>query len=131
LTTAEVRWAAWLHVRPVVDANQTWDSMKTSWEIGRETAHSFRAPTAFVVRYTRLSSTHLQAEERGELDTAMRAEPAEDWQVFVPDLDRLERVLAAHLEHLEALRIPVEVAYPEPPSEFARARTLDDVLGAA
>jgi hypothetical protein len=68
-------------------------------------------------------------ELRGDLDVAMTAEPTEDWEVFVPDVDRLERVLALHLGQPEALRIQVEVDYPEPPAGLARSRTLEDVLG--
>jgi len=105
--------------------------MSATWQLEGEAVQRFRAPTAFVVRYTRLSNVHLEAEERGDLDVAMRAKPAEDWEVFVPDVDRLERVLAIHLEHPEVLRIPVEVGYPEPPAGIAKSRTLEDVLGAA
>lgn len=122
---------AWLHVRPIVDPSRTWDSLRDCWALQRQTSQPFRAPTAFVVRYLALSRVHIEADERGDLDLALRAHPAEDWQVVVPDLASLEKVLALHLRDFETVRLPADVDYPEPPPEFAKARSLDDVLGAA
>jgi hypothetical protein len=61
----------------------------------------------------------------------MRADRPEDWIVIAPETDIVEKVLLRFLDDLEALRLPVDVDYPEPPPEFARERTLEDVLGAA
>lgn len=122
---------AWLYVRPIVDPSRTWDSVSDTWSLQRQSSRPFRPPTAFVVRYVALSRAHIEADERGALDLALRAYPAEDWEVVAPDLESLERVLALHVSDFEALRTPVEVDYPEPPPEFTKARSLDDVLGAA
>jgi hypothetical protein len=73
----------------------------------------------------------LAAELRGDLDLAMREAPPEDWFVIVGDIAGLERVLQRFLQNLEILRLPSNVDYPEPPPEFARERTLEDVFGAA
>jgi hypothetical protein len=105
--------------------------MSETWVRERQVSQPFRAPTAFVVRYVALSRAHIKADEGGALDLALRAHPAEDWEVVAPDLASLEQVLALYLSDFEALRIPVEVDYPEPPPEFAKARSLNDVLGAA
>lgn len=117
-----------MYVRPIVDRSRTWDSVSDTWALQRETSQPFRAPTAFVVRYVALSRVHIAADEAGDLDLALRAHPAEDWEVVAPDLASLEQVLALHLNNFETLRIPDEVDYPEPPPEFAKARSLEDVL---
>ena len=123
--------SVWVHIRPIVDPAQTWDSLREQWAVERSSRVPFRRPTAFVFRYVSLSQTHLEAEDRGDLDLALREEPADDWEVFVPDEEMLGRVLSVYLRDFDALRIPADVGYPDPPPEFAKAKSLREVLGAA
>jgi len=61
----------------------------------------------------------------------MRADHPKDWVVIAPEIDVVEEILLRFLDNLEDIRLPIDVDYPEPPPEFARERTLEDVLGAA
>jgi hypothetical protein len=123
-------WTAWLLVRPIMNRHETWDSVRARWTASRSAAHAHQPPTAFMLRYTRLSDVHLEAEARGDLDIAMREHPVDDWVVIAPDLDVADRVIAALLPDPDALHLPSAVEYPEPPRAFARERDVRDVLGA-
>ena len=131
LASGEPGWTAWLFVRPVIRREATWDALRKGWSLDGEAAQRFEPPAQFVVRYTRLSDAHLEAEERDDLDVAMRTNPPEDWVVLAQDLETVERILSHFLDDLEGVRLPAAVDYPEPPPEFARERSAADVLGAA
>jgi hypothetical protein len=131
LNTGVPGWTAWVFVRPVVASKLMWDTLREAWTLQREASRHFEIPSGFVVRYTRLSESHLAAELRDDLDLAMRVAPPEDWFVIVVDIDQMERLLQRFLQDLDILRLPSNVDYPEAPPEFARERTLEDVLGAA
>jgi hypothetical protein len=96
---------AWVHVRPVILRELTWDALRESWTRSGEASPRFESPTAFVVRYTLLSHEHLKAEQRDDLDLAMRDDPPEDWAVIAPDLDSLEKVLGRFV-HLSTFAFP-------------------------
>jgi hypothetical protein len=49
--------------------------------------------------------------------------------VIAANLDGVERVLRRFLDDLEALGLPADVEYLEPPLQLARERSLDEVLG--
>jgi hypothetical protein len=131
LETGEPGWTAWMLVRPVVSRDSTWDTLRRNWTLTREANGPFEPPDRFVVRYTRLSAAHLEAERHDDLDQAMRADRPEDWVVIAFGIDAVEQLLLRFLDDLEAIQLPAAVDYPEPPPAFARARTLEDVLGAA
>src|SRR6476469_513067 len=73
LETGEPGWTTWMLVRPVVSRDSTWDALRRNWTLTREASRSFEPPNCFVVRYTRLSEAHLEAERHGDLDIAMQA----------------------------------------------------------
>jgi hypothetical protein len=129
--TGDPGWTAWLFIRGVIARDQTWDALRETWALSGTAARVYEPPRAFVIRYTRLSEAHLEAERRDDLDLAMRANPPEDWVVIAPDLESTERVLRRFCPDLERIRFPAEVDYPEPPPRFAELRRLEDVLGPA
>jgi hypothetical protein len=127
IDTGEPGWTAWLFVRGIADRARTWDAIREAWTLDRTARQAFEPPSTFVVRYTRLSDAHLALPD--DLDLTMRADPPEDWIVIAPDLDAVARISGRFLDDLDALRLPADVDYSEPPVQFARERTLDEVLG--
>jgi hypothetical protein len=125
--TGEPGWTAWLFIRGIAESARTWDAISKAWTLDRTATQPFEPPSAFVVRYTRLSDAHLALPDA--LDLTMRTDPPEDWIVVAPDLDAVERISSRFLDDLDTLRPPANVDYPEPPPQFARERTLDEVLG--
>lgn len=126
--TAQAGWIAWLFVRGTLARERTWDAIRKTWTLTGTAPQAFEPPRTFVIRYTRLSDAHLEADRRDDLDLAMREDPPEDWVVITSDLDAVERVLRRFLPDLERIRLPVDVDYPEPPPQFARERSIEDVL---
>jgi len=127
--TGEAGWTAWMLVQPVVSSESTWDALRQRWTFHRMATAQFQPPQRFLVRYTRLNEVHLEAERRGRLDLAMRADRPEDWVVVASDVDEVERLVRRFIDDLEAIQLPAAVDYPEPPPAFARQRTLEDLLG--
>jgi DNA-binding transcriptional ArsR family regulator len=128
LNAGDSKLHVWIYVSSTRLRDESWDSVRQHWTLTRQARGTYEPPRQFFVRYTRLTDDHLVAEERGDLDIAMRDMPADDWGVVTSDMSELEVVLSSFVSDWQTFRPPSTVGYPEPPLNFTTWVSVADLL---
>ena len=126
--TKRAGWSAWIFVHPNMKSGLTYSQQLEEWTRTREARGPYDdAIASFTVRYTELSDWHLQPEFEWDMAIAMSQRPVEDWFLSIPDKDTLANFLESRIGHLDALRFPREVNYPQPPTNYTQWKSLADI----